>query len=121
MSSPHPKASSRWPRPARPVPRLPPMWAFAVVRASRQVSDLEFRLYSVLLDFDRHGLGMFVRDPAFIADEIGCAPAHVDRLLRSLRRKGLAASTSVTTATAVAARPHSCPGPAHHDGFRPES
>ncbi len=77
------------------------MWAFAVVRASRQVSDLEFRLYSVLLDFDRHGLGMFVRDPAFIADEIGCAPAHVDRLLRSLRRKGLAASTSVTTATGV--------------------
>src|SRR5260370_7384899 len=100
MSAKNSKASSRgWPRPEqRPVPRLDPLWAGAIVRASSYVTNLEFRLFLVLLDFDRHGRGMFVVDPWIVADEIACARTQVDPLLRSLRRKGLPYRATVTTA-----------------------
>jgi hypothetical protein len=101
MSATNSKASScGWSRPEqRPVPRLDPLWAGAIVRASSYVTNLEFRLFLVLLDFDRHGRGMFVVDLWTVADEIACARTQVDPLLRSLRRKGLAYRATVTTAT----------------------
>src|SRR5260370_26656265 len=92
MSAKNSKASSRgWPRPEqRPVPRLDPLWAGAIVGASSYGTNLEFPLFLVLLDFDRHGRGMFVVDPWTVADEIAGPRTPKDPLFRTLRREGLA-------------------------------